>query len=68
MKARRRARFEVYDADDQRVDSWRWRLVAANGEIVASGEGFTSQADARRAVRAVRRAVGDCGPTRLVAA
>lgn len=35
---------------------WRWRL-ARNGEILASGEGFTRKADAERAVRAVKRAV-----------
>lgn len=29
---------------------WRWRLRARNGEIVASGEGYTSK---RRCVEAV---------------
>lgn len=36
---------------------WRWRLIARNGEIIASGEGFTSKKDANRAVAAVKRAV-----------
>jgi uncharacterized protein YegP (UPF0339 family) len=30
-----------------------WRLVAANGRIIASGEGFTRRADARRAASTV---------------
>lgn len=28
---------------------WRWRLKGANGEIVAQGEGHSSEHDARRA-------------------
>jgi len=38
-------RFEVYKARD----GWRWRLVAANGRIVATGEAHTRKADAIRA-------------------
>jgi uncharacterized protein YegP (UPF0339 family) len=37
--------------------SWRWRLYARNGEIVASGEGYTTERDARKGVKAVQRAV-----------
>jgi uncharacterized protein YegP (UPF0339 family) len=34
---------------------WYWRLVAANGKVMAvGGEGFTSRAAARRAVARVR--------------
>lgn len=29
---------------------WRWRLVAGNGEIVASGEAYVSRAHAIRGV------------------
>lgn len=36
---------------------WRWRLIARNGEIIASGEGFTREKGAHRAVAAVKRAV-----------
>jgi uncharacterized protein YegP (UPF0339 family) len=40
---------EVY-ADT--AGEWRWRLRAANGELVAnSGEGYTRQEDAVRAAR-----------------
>lgn len=38
--------FDIYqDADDQ----WRWRVKAANGETVASGESHTRREDAERA-------------------
>jgi uncharacterized protein YegP (UPF0339 family) len=48
----KRAKFEVY-AD--RAGEYRWRLVASNGRIVAdSGEGYTRERDALRAVRRVR--------------
>lgn len=35
----------------------RWRLRAGNGEIVASGEGHTTESDAKRAWRTVERIV-----------
>lgn len=36
--------------------SWYWRLVAANGKVVAvGGEGYASRPSARRAVTAVRK-------------
>lgn len=41
----RSPRFEVYQARD----GWRWRLRAANGRIVATGEAHTRKADAIRA-------------------
>jgi uncharacterized protein YegP (UPF0339 family) len=36
---------EFYKGDD---GDWRWRVQAANGEIVATGEGFTRRRDAKR--------------------
>lgn len=36
---------------------YRWRLKADNGEIIASGEGFTTHHDARRGFGAVAVAV-----------
>lgn len=42
-------RFEVHPA----ADGWRWRLKAANGRIVASGEAHPRKADAERATRTV---------------
>lgn len=57
-------RFEVYEGwwrnrpkGSKSGPEWRWRLFAKNGEIIASGEGFTRERDANRAVRAVIRAV-----------
>jgi uncharacterized protein YegP (UPF0339 family) len=35
-------------ADGANDDEWGWRLKAANGEEVASGEGYTSPSDAER--------------------
>ena len=43
-------KFELYQ-DAQKY--WRWRLKAANGEIVASGEGYVNRADAEHAVNLV---------------
>lgn len=57
-------RFEYYlsevpmkaGASKPRQD-YRWRLVARNGETLASGEGFTTKASVKRAIDAVRNAV-----------
>lgn len=45
-------RFEVYQARD----GWRWRLKAANGRVLCSGEAHTRGRDAWRAVDTVRLA------------
>ena len=47
-----KAEFELYkDADDQ----WRWRLVHDNGNVIAdSGEGYSSNANARKGLGSVR--------------
>ena len=38
---------------------WRWRLRAANGRILAdSGEGYATEAKARRGFRTARDAAG----------
>lgn len=37
------------------ASQWRWRLVAANGKIVAQGECHPRKADAIRACDTVRR-------------
>ena len=48
---KRTPKFETFQA----ADGWRWRLVAGNGEIVATGEAYTSHSKARRAVATVKR-------------
>ena len=51
------ARFELFvDA----ADEWRWRLVAANGNIIAdSGEGYNSKQGAKRGIESVKRVAAD---------
>lgn len=39
------------------LEEWRWRLVAANREIIAVSEGYTRAADARRAAERLREQV-----------
>lgn len=46
----RKPRFVVYKARD----GWRWRLVAANNRIIATGEAHTRERDAWRAVETVQ--------------
>lgn len=54
------ATVEFYDtSDSSEARDWRWRLKAANGEIVASGEGYTKKSDAMRGFGAVIVAVLD---------
>lgn len=51
----KRARFKVYEARD----GFRWRLLAANNRLIAeSGEAYTRQSDAWRAVDRTIEAVG----------
>lgn len=49
-------RFEIYSDVEK---EWRWRLVGKNGEIVATGEGYTRKEDAARGARTTRRLVKD---------
>lgn len=47
-----RATFEVFQDNS---DEWRWRLVAANGNIIAdSGEGYRSKQGAQRGIESVK--------------
>ena len=41
---------EVYQDES---DEWRWRAIAANEEIVATGESHTRATDAARAAKGV---------------
>jgi uncharacterized protein YegP (UPF0339 family) len=48
----REPRFELYQ---DKADEWRWRLVVANGNIIAdSGEGYTSKQGAKRGIESVK--------------
>lgn len=53
---RSHAHYETHQGND---GQWYWRLRAANGRIVASGEGFTSRWHAERGIRAHHRAAMD---------
>lgn len=46
-------RFEVYP---DKAEGYRWRLVAANGRVLAQGEAHTRERDAWRSVDTVREA------------
>lgn len=46
------AKFEVYPSSK----GWRWRLKAGNGEIVATGEEYSTKDGAVRGCEAVQRA------------
>lgn len=47
-------RVEIYKDDN---DEWRFRRIAANGEIVASGESYRNQVDAAKTARNIFPAV-----------
>lgn len=50
----KRPRFTVY----QSRDGYRWRLIASNNRLIAeSGEAYTRERDAWRAIKAVKRAM-----------
>ena len=42
-------RFDVYQAKD----GWRWRLLAGNNKVIASGEAHSRERDAWRAASKV---------------
>ena len=45
-------KFEVYQSRD---GNYRWRLKAANGEIVATSEGYTTKYSAQRSAESVKQ-------------
>ncbi len=49
-------KFEYYQGKDGK---WRFRLKAANGEIVAVGEGYATEEGVKRGIEAVIRAALD---------
>ncbi len=49
------AKAEIYEAKD----GWRFRIKAGNGEVVATGEAYSSEDGARKGVEAVQRAVNE---------
>lgn len=53
------AKFEYYQDSAQ---EWRFRLKAANGEVIAISEGYTSKAGMLNGIEAVAR----CAPAAFV--
>jgi len=52
-------KLDIYEAKD----GWRWRLVAANGQIMAdSAEAYTREHDAARAFDTLRAAFLEVDP------
>lgn len=51
--SKRKPRVEKYEDSS---GEWRWRLVAANGEIIATGESYVSESSVNRAIKTVIRA------------
>lgn len=54
-------RFEIYRQASTGIfgaaqGTWRWRLKAGNGEIIASGEGYHNRADCMHAIGLVKQA------------
>ncbi|MDQ2750543.1 MAG: DUF1508 domain-containing protein [Actinomycetota bacterium] len=50
------AKFEIYQDES---GAYRFRLKAANGEVVAQGQSFGTTAEAREAIEAVKRAAAE---------
>ncbi|MFC1429227.1 YegP family protein [Streptacidiphilus sp. N1-3] len=50
------AHFEVYE---DKAHLWRFRLKAANGEVVATGDGFPTRSGAERGCEAVKQAAAE---------
>jgi uncharacterized protein len=59
--------FEIYERERSMVAAirgklmgggdWRWRLKAANGEVVASGDGYASRSLCERAFHQIKQEV-----------
>jgi uncharacterized protein YegP (UPF0339 family) len=45
------SKFELYK---DKSGDFRWRLIAANGETIASGQGYTSKASAQKGIDSVK--------------
>ncbi|UJP08997.1 YegP family protein [Microbacterium sp. KUDC0406] len=49
-------RFELYTG---KSGDWRFRLKAGNGEVIATGQGYSSKASALNGIDSVRRNAAD---------
>ncbi len=46
------AKFEIYK---DKKGQFRWRLLANNNQVIASGEGYTSKASCKNGIESVRK-------------
>jgi uncharacterized protein YegP (UPF0339 family) len=49
-------KFELYE---DKAGKYRFRLKAANGEVIASSEAYNSKASAKNGIESVRKNAGD---------
>ncbi len=49
------SKFEIYESKN----GYRWRLKAGNGEIVATGEEYSTKDGAKKGCESVKRASAD---------
>lgn len=48
-----------FDLFQDAAGEWRWNLVASNGRVVATSEGYKTKAGAQGGARAVQRAAAN---------
>ncbi len=46
------AKFEIYK---DKKGEFRWRLLADNNQVIATGEGYTSKAGCKKGVESVKK-------------
>jgi uncharacterized protein YegP (UPF0339 family) len=46
------AKFEIYK---DKKGQFRWRLLANNNQVIASGEGYTSKASCKNGIESVKK-------------
>ena len=49
-------KFELYQ---DKAGEWRFRLKAGNGEVIATGQGYSSKAGAMNGIDSIRRNAAD---------
>jgi uncharacterized protein YegP (UPF0339 family) len=54
MEQERNSKFEIY-RDQGENREFRWRLVAPNGEIIASGEGYTTRQKCEDGIKDIKK-------------
>lgn len=46
-------KFELWQSKGKKKE-WRWNLKARNGQVIATSEGYSTEAGARNGIRSVR--------------